>query len=219
MKKKKTIIAAIILLLILIIGGAIAYFTDTDSATNTFTIGDVEIEVVETEWDDLTDTDSDGIPDDAEDMMPGESVTKDPKVHNLSNANAAYVFLKVESPCTVAGNDAQNPKPIKSMINYTPNAGWYLMSGGTCTDGSITNIFAYGSSEEMTELPANDGDDTITTDETPTLFDSFTLNPELDGSEEGLTTSQNIVITGYAIQKEGLTVKTPEQVWDAARFS
>ena len=36
MNKKKTIIAAIVLLLVFLVGGAIAYFTDTDSATNRY---------------------------------------------------------------------------------------------------------------------------------------------------------------------------------------
>ena len=38
MKKKKTILAAAILLFMFVIGGAIAYFTDTDTKTNTDTI-------------------------------------------------------------------------------------------------------------------------------------------------------------------------------------
>ena len=42
MKKKKTILAAAVLLLMLAVGCAIAYFTDTDQKTNTFTIGNVD---------------------------------------------------------------------------------------------------------------------------------------------------------------------------------
>ena len=218
MEKKKTIIAAVILLLLFIIGGAIAYFTDTDDATNTFTIGNVEIEVVETAWDALTDTDDDGIPDDAEDMMPGETVTKDPKIHNLSNTNSAYVFMKVVSPCTVPGNDEENPKPVREMVTYTAKSGWYLMTpSNSCTNGTLTRIYAYGSSTAMTELTKNDA--SATTDETPTLFDSITLNPLLDGSEEDLTGNKNVVITGYGIQKEGLTSNAPADVWTAANFS
>ena len=222
MKKRKTIIAAIILLLLFIIGGAIAYFTDTDEATNTFTIGNVEIEVVETAWDALPDADNDGIPNDAEDMMPGETVTKDPKIHNLSNTNSAYVFMKVVSPCSTGANITVNnvstPTPVREFVTYTANSGWYLMTpSNSCTNGSVTRIYAYGSSTEMTELTKNDAN--ATTDETPTLFDSITLNPLLDGSEQVLTGNKNVVITGYAIQKEGITATSPTAVWTAANFS
>ena len=55
MKKKKTILAALVLLLVVAVGGAIAYFTDTDTKTNTFTIGNVDISLTEDGWDALAD--------------------------------------------------------------------------------------------------------------------------------------------------------------------
>ena len=212
MKKKKNIIAAIILLLVLIIGGAIAYFTDTDEATNTFTIGDVEIEVVETLWDNLPDTDTDGIPNDAEDMMPGETVTKDPKIHNKSTTNSAYVFMKVVSPCSTGETVNGNATAVRELFPYTAKTGWYLMTpSNSCQTGTVTRIYAYGSASAMTELAANGN--------TPTLFDSVTLNPDVDGSETGITGNLDMVITGYAIQKDGITATSPSDVWTAAHFS
>jgi predicted ribosomally synthesized peptide with SipW-like signal peptide len=44
MNKKKSIAVAIVLALVLLIGGMLAYFTDKDTKTNTFTIGD-DIEI------------------------------------------------------------------------------------------------------------------------------------------------------------------------------
>ena len=72
MKKNRTIIAAVVLLLVFVVGGTIAYFTDNDTKTNTFTIGNVDITLTEPLWD-LTDTNNNDIPDAAEDMLPGES--------------------------------------------------------------------------------------------------------------------------------------------------
>ena len=49
MNKRKTMAVAIVLALVLLIGGMIAYFTDTDEATNEFTLGDeVDISLSET---------------------------------------------------------------------------------------------------------------------------------------------------------------------------
>lgn len=48
MKKKLTAIALIVALLaVAVIGGTLAYFTDTEKATNTFTVGNVDITLIE----------------------------------------------------------------------------------------------------------------------------------------------------------------------------
>ena len=50
MKKKLTAIALVVALLaVAVIGGTLAYFTDTDSAKNTFTVGNVKIDLIEQE--------------------------------------------------------------------------------------------------------------------------------------------------------------------------
>lgn len=50
MKKKITAIALVICLVaVAIVGGSLAYFTDTDKATNTFTVGGVAIDLIEQE--------------------------------------------------------------------------------------------------------------------------------------------------------------------------
>lgn len=49
MKKKSILVAAIAVMLVaaLVVGGTLAYFTDTDAAKNTFTVGNVKIELLE----------------------------------------------------------------------------------------------------------------------------------------------------------------------------
>ena len=48
MKKKTILVAAIAVMLVaaLVVGGTLAYFTDTKSADNTFTVGNVKIDPV-----------------------------------------------------------------------------------------------------------------------------------------------------------------------------
>ena len=197
MKKKKTNLAALVLLLVFVVGGAIAYFTDTDTATNTFTIGNVEIEVLEPTWDTTGSAK-------AEDMMPGETAEKDPQIHNKSTTNPAYVFMKVESPCTT------DTTPVE-LLPYTANTtNWNLMTNGTCTNGKVTRIYSYGTSTAMTALAAD-----ATTE---ALFDSVTLESTFTGSSN-MPQSTDITITGYAIQSEGLTATAPSAVWSAANFS
>ena len=48
MKKKITaIFLCVALVAIAIVGASLAYFTDTDAATNTFTVGNVKIDLIE----------------------------------------------------------------------------------------------------------------------------------------------------------------------------
>ena len=208
MKKTKTIIAAVVLLLVFVVGGAIAYFTDTDTKTNTFTIGTVDITLTETGWDALADTDDNDIPDVAENMLPGQSVTKDPVINNVSTKNAAYVFAKVEVPCTTIDAPATSSE---ELFTYTVNAGWTELTVANelpvaCTSGgTATHVYYYGSNGTLTSLAKE-------TSTTNPVFSTVTLRSTLKGNE-GLTGEKQIVITGYGIQTEGLTSGTPANVW------
>ena len=211
MKKKKTITAAVILLLVFVVGGAIAYFTDTDTRTNTFTIGSVDITLTEDGWDALADTNNNDIPDAAEDMMPGESVTKDPLINNVSTKNPAYVFAKVEVPCTTIVAPATTSE---ELFTYTVNSGWTELSTAAvaCTSGgTATHVYYYGSNGTLTAL-AKAADSSTPTPTTNPVFSSITLRSTLTGNE-GLTGNKNVVVTGYGIQTEGLQSTTPADVW------
>lgn len=72
-----------------IAGGTLAYFTATDEAENTFTIGDVSIALHEPGW-----TESGKA--DGADWYPNEALAKDPKVENTSKANPVIVRVKVD---------------------------------------------------------------------------------------------------------------------------
>ena len=51
MKKKLTaIFLCVALVAIAVVGASLAYFTDTDSATNTFTVGNVKIDLIESKF-------------------------------------------------------------------------------------------------------------------------------------------------------------------------
>lgn len=211
MNKKKTVLAAAILLFMFVIGGAIAYFTDTDQKTNTFTIGSVDITLTEDGWDALADTNDNDIPDAAEDMMPGESVTKDPLINNVSTKNDAYVFAKVEVPCTTIVAPATTSE---ELFTYTTNAGWTELSTAAvaCTSGgTATHVYYYGTSGTLTTLAKASSASTPTSTTNP-LFSTISLRSTLKGNE-GLTGQKQVVVTGYGIQTEGLTSTAPADVW------
>ena len=199
MNKKKTIISAIVLLAIVAVGGAIAYFTDTDTKTNTFTVGNVDITLTEEHWS-TTDSNNNNIPDAAENIAPGVSVAKDPVITNVSATAPAYVYAKVEIPCTT---DA-TPEEIFTL--NTIGSGWTLMNDGACNNGVATKVYNYGTASAMTALAAGSA--------TPAVFSSVSLNSSITGSENGLSGNKNVVVTGYGIQTNGLgNDVTPGTVW------
>lgn len=92
MKKKIVALCLCVALAVVAIGGAtLAYFTDTKSATNTFTMGDVKIKLDET---DVKNPTGDRVTSNAYDVYPGAAVTKDPIVHNVGK-NGAYIRATV----------------------------------------------------------------------------------------------------------------------------
>ena len=110
MKKKSILLAATAVMLVaaMSIGGMLAYFTDTDTKTNTFTLGNVEIELTEPSW-----------TEDSYIANPGVDVAKDPIITNVGE-NAAYVRMKVvvsDASAWIAGLEDKYPAdPVIDMI-------------------------------------------------------------------------------------------------------
>lgn len=123
---KKKIIAlclCIALLAIAIVGGTMAYFTDSDAKTNTFTVGNVSIVLTEPNWD------ATGAAE-AADVYPGEPLAKDPTVTN-DGANPCFVRIKVKGLDQFA--DGFNGAMITYRTDYVPAAlgtDWTLHTDG-----------------------------------------------------------------------------------------
>lgn len=77
MKKKTILVAAIAVMLVaaLVVGGTLAYFTDTKSADNVFTMGNVAITLDET---DVSNPDARTTRGNTYNVYPGQTVKKTP---------------------------------------------------------------------------------------------------------------------------------------------
>ena len=92
MKKRIVTIALVVALMATAIGGTLAYFTDTDSEKNTFTVGKVDIEVSETNKINGVEVTGNAF----ENVMPGTEITKKAVVTNNSSEDA-YVRVVVRA--------------------------------------------------------------------------------------------------------------------------
>lgn len=89
-KKLVTLCAALALCATAIIGGTLAYFTDTDAKDNTFTVGNVDIELTEPNWNAAETAGT------HTNVYPGQKLDKDPTVKNIG-ANDCYVRISVSN--------------------------------------------------------------------------------------------------------------------------
>ena len=89
MKKKSILVAAIAVMLVaaLVVGGTLAYFTDkTEAKKNTFTVGNVKIDLTETAWN----------ANESQTLVPGKFYDKNPTITVKEGSQDAYVFLKLD---------------------------------------------------------------------------------------------------------------------------
>ena len=98
--KPVALLLAIALLVGTAVGGTLAWLTDkTDSVKNTFTVGNIDIELNETK-DDFK-------------MIPGYTIEKDPKVTVKAGSEKSWVFVDIDE-----GNN------LDKYITYVVGSGW-----------------------------------------------------------------------------------------------
>lgn len=207
MKNNKTktigIVSIIALVAILLISGIFAYLTDADTASNKFTIGKVDIDLIESKWDNATDTDGDGVPDFAENVVPNQTIEKDPKIKN-EGENPAYVYIKVTVPvkevvvAAADGTVSSTTKTATDLFTYTVNTGWTEIASEHAKEVKTGNVvtahtYVYYYNTELAK------DVTTTT----ALFDSVTFVNVID---EQLTAGAEytVGVDAYAIQSNSL---------------
>ena len=190
--------AACVLVGALGIGGTIAYMTDNESVTNTFTVGKIDVDLTEPNY---PGNDSP----DVKDLVPNQEVQKDPKVTNVG-VNDAIVFMSVEVPVkdvTLVKSDGTKGAKEKTELFWLKDA--------SDTQGTFANHF----SDQWLELTAKGEKDMAAGDTntyvfayknavakdttTDSLFDKVQLKNVIEG-EVTVGEAQNVVVNTYAIQ-------------------
>lgn len=186
MKKKLTTVLAIVLVVALSVAGTYAYLTDkTATIKNTFTVGNVNIDLTET-WN--TDTNNDGKADAWQaQLIPGKEYKKDPVVTVEPGSEKCYLFVKFEEN----GNAAD-------YLDYTS-----LLAAPDWTQGDDTNI------------PANVWYRVVDKSATGTAFNlldgnKVTIKNNVTNDNMTEASKAQLVYTAYACQHEGMTAA---QAW------
>ena len=128
--KKKLLAASLViaLLAIAVVGGSLAWLQDSKAVTNTFTVGQVKIDLTEPGWSDNAK------------LVPGAVIAKDPTVTVKANSEKCKVYVKVEVPANLA-----------ALVDLDIDTTNWLATG-------VTGVYAYkedvsASATENTVLP------------------------------------------------------------------
>ena len=165
MKKKVLSIVAVVLVLCCAIGGTLAWLTDkTASVKNTFTVGDINIELTETTTNYK--------------MVPGNTISKDPKVTVKANSEACWLFVKVEKSAN-----------FDSFMTYDMADGWTELP-------SVTGVYyrEVAATTAATDFSVLKGD-SVSVKDTVTKADLNALTQN---------TFPTLTFTAYAVQKDNV---------------
>lgn len=164
--------------------GTLAYLQDSETVTNTFTVGKVGITLDETD----VNPDGTAVPsaprtDEGNEykLMPGHKYTKDPIVHVEAGSEDAYLFVKIENDISAIED------PDNTIDSQMVAKGW--------TEIDDTNVYYY---KEVVSAGAN-----------VPVFDFFMVAGNV--TNDTLSTyaptesgeKKDVTVTAYAIQADG----------------
>ena len=175
MKNRKLVkgIALAAVITALAAGGTAAYLTDFETATNSFTVGKVDIDLDEPNWK----------PEDNTDLVPTQVIRKDPYVSN-KGVNEAFVYLEVSVPVrnviTAAKDGTRNALAKTELFSFTKNKDWTQLER---TEVGQNMVYTYAYNHIL---------------KPGTLFDTVTFANIIEGQ---LDTQQiDMPVRAYAIQ-------------------
>ena len=191
MKKTLITILATVLVCCCVAGGTLAWLMDsTKTVTNTFTVGNVDIELKETDAGGNILNATETAQNASFKMVPGNTIKKDPKITVKANSEASWLFVKVEESST-----------LDTYITWVIADGWTeLESGVYYRDAAATTN---ADAEPISILKG----------------DSVTVNngvtkAQMDALNEAGATQPTLSFTAYAVQKANLTYT---QAWEQAK--
>lgn len=186
-KKALAMILAVTVLLGGVIGGTLAWLIDsTDEVTNTFTVGDIDIDLAETTGNTYK-------------MIPGNVLDKDPTVTVYGNSEDCWLFIKVveSGGASVTENGETHTYNFKSFLSYVMAEGWIELDSE-----NYPGVYYQEVSESITNQEF-----AVLKDNQVTVNDTVTKQM-MDALEEAIDSDENaypkLTFTAYAVQKANI---------------
>lgn len=218
MNKKKLVSLCLVLALAITaaIGGTMAYFTDyTDTAENTFTVGNVDIELDEADVDEngvvITDGQGNVLPRVTENdykLFPGHTYVKDPTVTVQADSEEAYIRMLVTINKQGNIDSLFAGKTLDYILKgYDANEWKYI--GYTKDEENDTRTYEFRYKKTVNTL---DGEAEVLAP----LFTQIVIPGELTNAQMALLNGLEIDVVAEAIQADGF--ETADAAWDAYKL-
>lgn len=170
-------------------GATFAWLTaESDTVTNTFTYGDINITLEENTGSDYK-------------IIPGVDIGKDPLVTVKAGSEACWLFVKVEEENWPTLTYGEGENAVRK-VNYDIADGWTKGDGTSIPANVYYRDLGVDASNADQEFPVLK-DNKITVSDTLTKIDISRIS----------TTTPKLSITAYAIQKDGMD--TAAKAWAA----
>ncbi len=187
-----------VLLVVASVLGTIAYLTANDTVANTFTVGQVAINLDEAKVnpDGTPVANADRVKENSYKLLPGHEYTKDPTVHVNAVSENSWIFVKVENG--IAAYEA-NTTDYKQIADQITENGWTALDG-------VANVYYKSYAQNAT------GADLV-------VFENFKVSDTantVDGwanITDITEKSTKVTVNAYAIQADGFD--TAEEAWAA----
>lgn len=200
MKKFKAllVVACALLLVAASVFGTMAYLTSTDTVTNTFTVGKVEIKLDEAKAnpDGSLVANAARVKANSYKLLPGHTYNKDPMVTVLSGSESSYVKMTVTFSKASALDAIFTPTgaDLTSIFNGYDSANW-IYKGNTKDATADTRTYEFWYKETVGAPTADVALDA--------LFDSITVPGEITAEQLATIEGMTITVKAYAIQADG----------------
>lgn len=172
------------------VGGTLAWLiSKTSPVVNTFTYGDINITLEETDPED-----NDDPSDNSYIMVPGNTIDKDPLVTVLAGSEACWLFVKVDESAN-----------LDDFIEYTVAEGWIALDETDHPGVYYREVDAVTEDTEFGVL--TDDQVTVKADVTKEMLNELTTE-----------TYPTLTFTAYAVQRDGEVdaIDSAEEAWALA---
>lgn len=187
-KKALGLMLVAVLLVTATIFGTMAYLTDKDEVTNTFTVGSVDISLDEAPVGaDGKATTGNRVQKNDYKLMPGHVYDKDPIVHFQPKSEASWLFIEVTNEIADIESKANDYKSIATQI--TDN-GWTALDG-------VTGVY-------YQKVGANNSGSAVDYK----VFQGFTVDGSVNGTTLDNYNNKTVKVTAYAVQADGFDSAT-----------
>lgn len=209
MKKSKAILMALcaVLLVAASVMGTLAYLTSTDTVTNTFTVGNVQIKLDEAKanTDGTLVENADRVKANSYKLLPGHTYNKDPMVTVLKGSESCYVKMTVTftKAAELDAIFAPNGANLTSIFAGYDSANW-IDKGNTEDTGKNTRTYEFWYKEAVAAPTADVALDA--------LFDKIVVPGTITNTQLATIEGMTITVNAYAIQADGFT--DAADAWD-----